>query len=341
MENVYMTEEYKGFNINIYYDNDVESPREWDNTAVFVCEHRRYTLGDEHDVEKAASELLRKYVSDQQIINYFVETHNAVLKVNKGLDPKAKGGNNAYPYYYEWGKDGNKDGMLCNPNDADDIAATADILVNQYLNVSEMLNLVAKTGKVIWRTISIYNHSGCDIFYGTAHGWDCGVLGFAYVEQSKAEKEKCAYETWQDYANARLDIEMQIYSEYVSGNCFGYEVTDENGNSTEFGCGGFIGTEEIDRMITEAKGEIDWYLERKEKGRKENIETIITNAASIIGEQFVGDDKVVRIVADTFGLPEMQAASITSSRVGDFKSVKFADLPDELISDIAKATKVV
>ena len=43
MENV----EYKGYNINIKYDEALESPREWGNLGKMVCWHKRYTLGDE------------------------------------------------------------------------------------------------------------------------------------------------------------------------------------------------------------------------------------------------------------------------------------------------------
>jgi len=35
------------FKVNIYYDSDPESPREWDNLGKMVCWHRRYNLGDE------------------------------------------------------------------------------------------------------------------------------------------------------------------------------------------------------------------------------------------------------------------------------------------------------
>ena len=41
------TREYKGFTIEIWRDDYAESPREWDNVATFVCEHRNYNFGDE------------------------------------------------------------------------------------------------------------------------------------------------------------------------------------------------------------------------------------------------------------------------------------------------------
>lgn len=60
---IYQTEKYRGYEINIYYDESADSPREWDNVATFVCEHHRYNLGDVQNIEGVIQELLYKYVS--------------------------------------------------------------------------------------------------------------------------------------------------------------------------------------------------------------------------------------------------------------------------------------
>ena len=43
------TENYKGYSIKIEQDDNVESPREWENLGKMVCWHRRYNLGDENE----------------------------------------------------------------------------------------------------------------------------------------------------------------------------------------------------------------------------------------------------------------------------------------------------
>ena len=43
------TIEYKGYKIDVYYDEDAESPRTWDNLGKMLCLHSRYDLGDEHN----------------------------------------------------------------------------------------------------------------------------------------------------------------------------------------------------------------------------------------------------------------------------------------------------
>ena len=47
-------ETYKGHNIDIEYDQDPKSPREWDNICVFHIAHRRHSFGDENynDLER-------------------------------------------------------------------------------------------------------------------------------------------------------------------------------------------------------------------------------------------------------------------------------------------------
>lgn len=63
-------EEYRGCTINVYYDDTPEDPRNWSNVATFVCEHRRYNLGDEQDIEN---------VSDVEL-NDFSDTHYFSIK---------------------------------------------------------------------------------------------------------------------------------------------------------------------------------------------------------------------------------------------------------------------
>ena len=49
MNNAIEEQNYKGYNIKIYQDEDPLNPRtEWDNFGHMVCFHGRYTLGDKH-----------------------------------------------------------------------------------------------------------------------------------------------------------------------------------------------------------------------------------------------------------------------------------------------------
>jgi len=56
MDNLIETIEYKGYNINIYPDDNPDSPRNWDNLGTMVCFHRRYDLGDKTDLNSGMFE---------------------------------------------------------------------------------------------------------------------------------------------------------------------------------------------------------------------------------------------------------------------------------------------
>lgn len=61
------TIEYKGYTIEIGQDEYAESPREWDNLGYMVCQHSRYTLGDDNLEYHGESILddLKRYIEVQ------------------------------------------------------------------------------------------------------------------------------------------------------------------------------------------------------------------------------------------------------------------------------------
>ena len=62
--NATRTETYKNHKIELFIDENAESPREWDNLGTMVCFHRSYELGDKHKytVEEIKDLLDRKDV---------------------------------------------------------------------------------------------------------------------------------------------------------------------------------------------------------------------------------------------------------------------------------------
>jgi len=55
--------------LNISIDESPESPREWDNMGTMICSHRRYDLGDKHEInfddysgwDEAKKAIIKKY----------------------------------------------------------------------------------------------------------------------------------------------------------------------------------------------------------------------------------------------------------------------------------------
>ncbi len=264
--------EYKGYIIDVFSDDYAPNPREeYDcNCATFVCEHRRYNLGDEHDVEAEVNWLFDKYVTPhpRQIVEYFVKEHNVILNKNEcyNTDPDA-GGLSMYPYYYECYDIGY--GIGFDPTAEDGYDEAAGEMADE-LTIAEKLELIEQTGEVFWLPISAYEHSGITMWLGSTRGhydamWDCGTLGFAYMERETAEKnlDVARYGTWQKAAEACMEGEMKDYDAYIQGLCYGYSIYDENGNDVAGGCGGFLGDDGYKEMIAEAKSDIDYFIEHK------------------------------------------------------------------------------
>ena len=328
MREAYQTEEYRGYDINIYYDENPDSPRAWDNVATFVCEHRRYNLGDEHDIEGAVRELFNKYVTPEAIIKKFCEDYNAKPVEDDGEK------------YYEYES---KYGIIRVPED------NYDEMVGSF-SECEMLDMIEATGEIVWLPISMYEHSGISIWLGGKDGhvdacWDCSTIGFAYVEKCMAEKEGVlrsgksglygGYKSWQEWAYAVMEGEMKTYDQYVTGEVFGYMVEGGDGYCDD-SCWGFFGTDQIPRMIEEAKSEIDWALEKQAKAHESNKAVLIQHIDELIGETWMLGDVSYRIGTDLFGQGCLECAQIRQSRVGCYVPCQVNSLDFETLDIIAK-----
>ena len=275
-----MIEEYKGHKIKVYYDDDPFDPRENDNIATFVCEHRNYVLGDEHCIEDAVSELFDSLVTSQQIINYFVSDRQAVLR------------NDEHDYYYSWNENGNERNSDCFPATAD-TDEIAEVLTDELYS-QDKLNLVEASGEVAIQPISMYDHSGISIWLGGYSGhpdarWDCGTLGFAYIAKATAEEEMPNFseETWKEWANQIMKGEMKEYAAYVSGQVYGYmiEALDDD-EGCDDSCWGYY---DESYMLEDAKANIDAYVAKATKKREEVLAILnkVRNIDVLAGLKFV------------------------------------------------------
>ena len=333
---VYQTEEYRGYDINIYYDSDPESPREWCNVATFVCEHRRYNLGDVQNIEGVVQELFDKYVSPEDIIKQFCENKNA--KLVEDDDEK----------YYEYEvKHDTYPHTVCIP--ADDVDYCAAEMAESF-SEREKLDMIEAIGEIVWLPISMYEHSGISIWLGGKSGhpdaqWDCSTIGFAYVEKCTAEKEGAlradksglynGHKSWQEWAYAMMEGEMETYNQYVTGEVFGYMVEGGDGYC-EDSCWGFFGTEEIPRMIEEAKAEIDYALEKQAKAHEANKLSLMQHIDECIGESWVFGTTAYRIGTDLFGQGSLERAKIVKNHVCGYAPCQVSDLDFDTLDSIVK-----
>ncbi len=70
------SKDYKGFKINIYADDSPESPREWSNIGVMVCNHSSYNLGDKQYKNSQADNWKENFAE------YVMETYSPISMVH-------------------------------------------------------------------------------------------------------------------------------------------------------------------------------------------------------------------------------------------------------------------
>lgn len=335
-------EEYRGCTINVYYDETPKDPRTWDNVATFVCEHRRYNLGDEQDIEGRIDSLFSDYVPAKAIIDHFVKTRDAHLVPGEEDD--------YCDQYYEYKETvcGEEYTRYIDADTSDSDDSIASDMADQ-LDVCEKMLLLENTGEIVALPISMYEHSGISLWLGSKWGhpdaqWDCSSIGFAYVEKKTAEKEmpqrKLTDEQkndWKKWAYAMMEDEMETYNKYVSGEVYGYMIEDEEGEEASnvhlCGCWGFY---DKDHLLEYAKNDIDTYLEEKRETRKNNLETLVKNIASIYGVTFTDGAYMYRVAKDMFGFDYIERAKICKSVVGAYVQIGFSNLNDEILNEMVE-----
>jgi hypothetical protein len=83
----------------ISVDEDAESPREWDNLGTMICFHRRYDLGDKHDLKRD------NFNSLEELEEYLVKERKAVIIFQLNLYDHSGISisiSNSYPYNDRW-----------------------------------------------------------------------------------------------------------------------------------------------------------------------------------------------------------------------------------------------
>lgn len=70
------TIDYKGFTIEIHLEEQSESPRKWDNLGAMICFHKRYNLGDEHNLE--VEDLLEEVESAAVALPLYLYDHSGI-----------------------------------------------------------------------------------------------------------------------------------------------------------------------------------------------------------------------------------------------------------------------
>jgi len=78
--------EYRGYTISIMYDDYPENPRDWSNLGRMVCFHKRYDLGDKHELDTcmfSGWEDMKQYIMEEYdcavILPIYMYDHSGIL----------------------------------------------------------------------------------------------------------------------------------------------------------------------------------------------------------------------------------------------------------------------
>jgi len=100
----------------------------------------------------------------------------------------------------------------------------------------------------------LFDHSGITInTTGFSCPWDSGQVGFTYVTRQEILdnwQEKRLTKDLKEKARSLLVAEVQNFDDYLTGNCYGYVLEDENGNEI-WSCWGYSGDSAINQIKSE------------------------------------------------------------------------------------------
>ena len=101
--------------------------------------------------------------------------------------------------------------------------------------------------------VFMYDHSGLWInTTGFSCPWDSGQVGYIYISKEKVRREyscKRISKKLKEMMREILCSEVDLYNDYLSGNVYGFTLTDkENAEEIDSSCG-FYGTDYIENGI--------------------------------------------------------------------------------------------
>lgn len=210
-----------GATIQFSWDNDTESPREWDNVGTMCMWHRRYDLPQEGEYNAHPSlEDFFDWCADGDRVG--------------GVDKNCSGREAVESLGVEWV-------MMWGEYYLDNMNRLSTQKWQDRL-VKRMVDYV--NANYVWRLVGMYDHSGLSFSHVGSYkygGWDSGVVGCHYVSHEKL-KDLCPSMTKaQRVASAmdELSAEMKTYDLWQRGNVVSYHLEDANGEFID-SRGGFI-----------------------------------------------------------------------------------------------------
>jgi hypothetical protein len=160
-------------------------------------------------------------------------------------------------------------GDECIRKDVEDLIATRPGLAQRVgLSYSRMARwILERAGAEVIVPVYIYDHSGITVRTYPFHcPWDSGQVGWIYATRDDIMAEfnrKRMSKKLREQVESILLAEVTEYDCYVTGDVYGWVTRAPGGESIE-SCWGYFGWDYAKhQMLEEARGTIDWYIERQ------------------------------------------------------------------------------
>lgn len=126
----------------------------------------------------------------------------------------------------------------------------------QPFDTPEKLREFLKNEDPLWLPIYLYDHSGITI-RTTAFScpWDSGQVGVIYATKEKVRKEYGVKRISPQTRKKALDLlraEVETFDQYLTGDVWGYTITDDETDEVLDSCWGFYGYDYAKEQAEEA-----------------------------------------------------------------------------------------
>ena len=125
---------------------------------------------------------------------------------------------------------------------------------SDFSSWEELESYLYKTEKaLIVVPVFLYDHSGLSVnTTGFSCPWDSGQIGYIYTSKEKIRNEygcKRISKKLKEQIREMLVSEIDSYNQYLSGDVYGFSVTDKKSGEEIESCYGFFGTDYIENGI--------------------------------------------------------------------------------------------
>lgn len=140
-----------------------------------------------------------------------------------------------------------------------------------YNGWNEMKKAIVRNENVgVILPLYLYDHSGITMnTTGFECRWDSGQVGFIFVSKKKIREEynvKYVTQKVREQIEKHLVSEVETYDQYLTGDIYGYRITDTEKEEVLDSCWGFYGS---DYCMEEAKRIVEYYLKKDQPEESE------------------------------------------------------------------------